>query len=99
MAAGKFRFPNVIQSKVIYADNHAITKVTVTMEGEATASGGNVKLFCGVCNTWNGTYEWEEIADGPVTGFEHTFVASGKFLKWKAAGIDYKITRLQIKVD
>ena len=99
MATGKFRFPNTMQSAIIYADNHTITKLTVTMEGEETASGGNVKLFCGVSNTWNGTYAWEEVASGPVTGYEHTFAASGKFLKWRAAGIDYRITRLQIKVD
>ena len=91
--AGGWVFPKTKESNVIFADNVNISTAKVTITG----SGSDIRFFLGLCDTWDGTYTYEEVSS--ISGDTHTFTATGKFLKWKAVGSDYTITKIEIEVN
>lgn len=95
MAKGKFLFPQFQYSKVIAADNKTWTKVTVTIAG----NGVELKFEVGTSNTWNGTYTWTEIPStaGSISDVDKTLDSPGTFMKWRATGVNYTITQIDIK--
>jgi len=95
IAKGRFLFPQFQESKVIAADNKIWTKVLVTIEG----SGSELKFEVGTSNTWDGTYTWTEIpsSGGAITNVDKTLDSSGTFLKWRAIGVNYTTTQINIK--
>lgn len=82
---------NVQESKVIYADNHLILTATPNF----TIDIGSPSLFLGVSNAWNGIYTWESVTNN----IQHTFIANGKFLKWKVEGSSATISRIEVQVN
>jgi len=81
-----------MESECIWTNDVTITKATVTYIG----SGTQMVFYIGTSNTIDGTYTYE----GPVTnGTIWNFTTTGKFIKYKCAGIDYTITDLNIQIN
>lgn len=93
MTGGGFSFPTEQESKVIFANDANILSAKATLTG----SGSGIRIWLGLADTANGTYTWEEaILVDNISN--HTFTATGKFLKWKLVGVKYTLTRLEVEV-
>ena len=93
---GDWGFPKDRTSNVIYANNEAITSLSITLTG----SGEQLRFFVGTSTSAEGTYDWEEVI-GFISGtaITHTMTAQDPFLKFKAVGLNYDITELRIQVN
>ena len=89
MTNGHFLFPKTALSKVVWANNENINSVNATITG----SGLSLKLEIGTSATVNGTYVFQEVA---TNGSKTTLTSPNVFCKWRAVGVAYTITNLQI---
>ena len=94
MPEGEFQFPSFQESKTVFFNDVTVTAATPTLT--FTGSASDLDFFMGLANTDGATPTWE----GPVTsGTKLTVVATGKFLKWKAVGVNVTITKIEIQVN
>lgn len=83
-------FPSYAQSLAVYGDNKTIQKAKLT----ATYTG-TVSFALGLSDQNDGTgISWETVD----SGVEYTFIATGKWLYWKAVGFPGSIVS-QILVE
>lgn len=94
------QFPKTQDSEVFWANNEIITTARCTITG----SGNQLRFFVGTSPTLIGTFAFEELSGiNPAISpnvITHTLTATdGKFIKWKAVGLNYTITEIQIRVN
>jgi len=91
MASGEWKFPKTHESLPFWANNEDITHAIATLTG----SGTDIKIYLGLSATKDGTYTFEEVTPGA----QHNFVATGKWIKWRAVGVNYVLTKLEVDVN
>lgn len=75
---GEALFPTIAQSLAVYGNDVVLVSATLT-----ASTTGTVSFQLGVSNNNDGTgITWESV----TSGVSHNFVASGKWLYWKAVG-------------
>ena len=93
MPDGSFLFPKKKESSVFFYDNVDISgvqaKITIV---------GNTRFFIGYTDTEDTNIVWEELTGNKLTGTQHDFANTGKYIYWKGIGESgSKFTRIQIK--
>ena len=85
-----------MESKPFWGNNEAITTAKLTITG----SGDDFEISLGLSDTYDGTYTYEAVsgfdASQGTNSLSHTFTATGKWIKWKAVGLNYTVTKLEI---
>jgi hypothetical protein len=84
-------FPKYHESIPFWYNDETITSAKATWTG----SGSQFMLYLGTSSSFSGSYAWEEVTNGVA----HSFVATGKFIKWKAVGLSYSLTSLSIVIN
>ena len=89
MANGQFLFPKTAFSKVVWANAESIKSVNATVTG----AGSSLKFEIGTSATVDGTFVFEEVSfDGTKT----TLTNPNIFVKWRAVGTAFTITKITI---
>lgn len=91
MASGEWKFPKTHESLPVWANNEDITHAVASLVG----SGTEIKIYLGLSATKDGTYAFEEV----TPDVQHNFTAAGKWLKWRAVGVNYVLSQLDVSVN
>ena len=92
MANGQFLFPKTAFSSVVWGNGVDVTGIKVT----ATGSGSSLRIDVGASATVDGTFTFTN--DVPIDGTEKTLDTAGKYIKWRAVGVNFNLTKLTIEM-
>ena len=90
---GKFAFPKTRTSLPFWSNNVNITKAKLTWTGSAN----QIKWELGVCETYEGTYVWEEVQN--ATEYTFTGLTTGKWIKWRGTGVEAIVTKIEVEIN
>jgi len=89
MANGQFLFPTTVFSNVVWANAETINSVNATVTG----SGSSLKFEVGTSATVDGTFVFQEVT---IDGTKTTLTSPNIFIKWRAVGTAFTITKITI---